>query len=171
MKSKKKLSPWLSQDTLDLADERCLLKEAGLHHSKLYRKLCNEIQTTARRDKNNHLTKLCKETEDHSSNHNSRNLFKGVKDLTCRRSTRLTVVKDKTGQVLTESDDIKNRWREYWLYASREVGSNTPLNIEVQEPDILLSEVNNAIHKLKTNKPPGIDDIPSELLRTSMTLE
>ena len=33
------------------------------------------------------------------------------------------------------------------------------------EPDVLLTEVKHAIHKMKNNKSPGVDDIPSELLK------
>ena len=35
-----------------------------------------------------------------------------------------------------------------------------------EEPEVLLSEVRNAIHKMKTDKSPGVDDIPSELLKS-----
>ena len=39
VKRKNKASPWLSQEVIDLADERRQLKEAGLQASNLYRKL------------------------------------------------------------------------------------------------------------------------------------
>ena len=131
----------------------------------MYSKLSNEIQTTARRDKNSHLTQLCKEIEDHSNN--SRSLFKGVKDLTSKSAPRLAVIKDENGKVLTESEEIKDRWKRYYegLFASREVEPGEPIDIQAEEPDILLSEVSKAIQKLKANKSPGIDEIPGELLK------
>ena len=92
---------------IDLADERRELKEAGLQHSKLYRKLSNEIQQYARRDKNDHLKQMCAEIEKHSSNNNSRSLYRCVNNLTGTRTARLAVVKNENGQVLTESDEIK----------------------------------------------------------------
>ena len=54
------------------------------------------------------------------------------------------------------------------LYASQEETKDTPekfLPCGDDEPDILLSEVQEAIKKLKNQKAPGIDDIPGELLK------
>ena len=54
------------------------------------------------------------------------------------------------------------------LYASQEETKDTSekfLPCGDDEPDILLSEVQEAIKKLKNQKAPGIDDIPGELLK------
>ena len=50
-KGKRKTTSWLSQEAINLADERRQLKEAGLQGSKLYRKLSSEVQLKCRRDK------------------------------------------------------------------------------------------------------------------------
>ena len=34
-----------------------------------------------------------------------------------------------------------------------------------QEPEVLLSEIRQAIKRLKNNKAPGLDNIPAELLK------
>ena len=168
-KRRGKKSPWLSQEALDLADERRQLKEAGLQHSNMYRKLSSEIQQVARRDKNDHLNQLCKEIEHHSSQNNSRNLFKGVKELTDKGITRLAVIKDENGTILTESKEIKERWKSYCegLFASKETDPSVHIDTFEEEPDILLSEVKNAIQKMKSNKTPGVDEIPAELLKNT----
>ena len=167
MKKKRRSSPWLSQETTDLTDERRLLKEAGLQHSKMYSTLSNEIQAAARRDKNTHLNQLCEEIEEFSSKNNSRSLFKAVKDLTNRSTARLAVVKDENGKILTEDEEIKERWRTYCetLNASREDEASVEIDTHEAEPDILFSEIVNAINHLKTNKAPDIDEIPGELLK------
>jgi hypothetical protein len=157
-KKKRNGSSWLSQDVIDLADERRELKKAGLHPSNLYRKLSNEIQQLARRDKNNQLKQLCEEIENHRSDNNSRSLYRCVKDLTGTKTARLATVKAEDGKILTESDDIKNRWKNYCegLYASQEPVPLRPVvNALEEEPDVLLSEVENAIRKMKNNKSPG----------------
>ena len=167
-KPKRKQSPWLSQEVIDLADERRHLKEAGLQNSNLYRKFSNEIQQKARRDKNSHINKLCSELEDHSVQNNSRDLFRGIKNLTNKTTAKLAVIKDENGKVLTEGADIKERWKNYCkgLYACQEVtGIQADVECNEEEPAILRSEVKNAIQKLKTNKAPGIDDIPGELFK------
>ncbi len=168
LKRRNRSSPWLSQDVIDLADERRQLKEAGLQSSRLYRKLSYEIKQKSRRDKNNHIKHLCKDLETHCSNNNSSNLFRGVKDLTGKAPVKLAVLKDEDGKVLTEGEEIKERWKSYCegLFASQEA-YNTQVDIacDSDEPDILRSEVVNAIRKLKNNKAPGIDNIPGELIK------
>ena len=110
---RKKATPWLSQEVIDLSDERRQLKEAGLKSSQLYKIISSEIQQKARRDKNDHIKKLCQELEDHSQSSSSRNLFRSVKDLTGKSTARLAVIKDEDGKILTESEEIKDRWKCY----------------------------------------------------------
>ena len=98
---------------IDLSDERRQLKEAGLKSSQLYKIISSEIQQKARRDKNDHIKKLCQELEDHSQSNSSRNFFRSVKDLTGKSTARLAVIKDEDGKILTESEEIKDRWKRY----------------------------------------------------------
>ena len=126
---RKKATPWLSQEVIDLSDERRQLKEAGLKSSQLCKIISSEIQQKARRDKNDHIKKLCQELEDHSQSNSSRNLF------------RLAVIKDEDGKILTESEEIKDRWKRYCeeLYASQEtdgVPDNTDEDSCEDEQDI-----------------------------------
>ena len=69
----------------------------------------------------------------------------------------MAIFKDESGKVLTESDEIKNRWKNYCenLYASQEETKDTPeelLPCGDDEPNILLSEVQEAIKNLKIRK-------------------
>ena len=93
-----------------------------------------------------------------------------MKNLTSKPTSRLPISKDESGKVLTESDEIKDFWKNYCgnLYASQEETKVTPEKLQScgdDEPDILLSEVQEAIIKLKNQKAPGIDDIPGELIK------
>ena len=69
---------------------------------------------------------------------------------------------------LTEAEVIKKRWQEYTeeLYKN---GFNDPDNhdggITHLEPDILESEVKQALGKLTMNKASGDDGIPAELFK------
>ena len=170
-KKKKKSSPWLSQEVIDLADERRQLKEAGLQGSQMYRLMSSEVQRKSRRDRNDYIKKVCQELEEHSGNNSSRELYQCVNKLTNSSTSRLAIIKDKDGKVLTEDEDIKNRWKSYCedLYSSQEVSDEEHVasltDSSEKEPEILLSEVKQAINRLKNQKSPGLDDIPSELLK------
>ena len=112
-KRKRKTTSWLLQEAINLADERRQLKEAGLQGSNLYRKLSSEVQLKCRRDKSEYINQLCQELEDQSSHNNIRELFRCVKNLTSKTTARLAIIKDESGKVLTKSDEIKNRWKNY----------------------------------------------------------
>ena len=103
------------------------MKEAGLQRSNLYKRLSAEVQAKSRRDKNEHIQQPCQQLEDHSGCNNSRELFRSVRNLTNKTTARLAIIKDDTGKVLTESSDIKNRWKDYCegLYASQETNDLT----------------------------------------------
>ena len=51
------------------------------------------------------------------------------------------------------------------LFTPQEAYSTVTIDVHEEEPEMLLSEVKNAMQKLKTNISPGIDDIPGELLK------
>ena len=70
-------------------------------------------------------------------------MFKNIKLLTSKPNTKLNVLKDKDGNILTEEDEIKTRWKEYCeqLYASREDGTQEDREQHdfEDDPDIFFS--------------------------------
>ena len=82
-------------------------------------------------------------------------------------------VKAKDGNILTEEEDVINRWRESYqeLYNIK-----NPYNIDIlksipkctnsdEEPCILREEVAKAIKQFKEGKAPGYDSITAEELK------
>ena len=171
-KSKKSRAPWISYNVGALAEERRHVKTRGLQSEKdrgQYKDLSRSIQRITRQDKQAFLERKCKEVESHSSTNHSRDLFKAVKEITGKRTPKLNVVKDDDGEILTESDQIKQRWQQYCqgLYSSNDGlgGVTEPIEVVEDEPDILRSEVVFALKKMRTGKAPGFDDIPAELIK------
>ena len=171
-KPKKSRSSWLSDEVGKLADERRLIKAKGLQSSrdkKQYKDLSRRIQRRTRQDKQAFLEKKCKEVESHSLSNHSKDLFKAVKEITGKKTPKLNVVKAEDGEILTEDNQIKQRWKQYCqgLYAGRDGlgGVSEPIQMQEDEPCILRSEVVKAIKKLRTGKAPGHDDIPAELIK------
>ena len=166
-RKKKKKQPWISKTTLDLADKRQEAKKKGDYQE--WKKQQKEVSKSVRTDQRNFVERKCDEIE--KARNDSRKVFSLVKELTQKSSTRSDVINDRTGNTLTESADIKNRWAEYCtdLYQDdpQETSSSSSNREEEQEPPPLLGEVRQAMSEINDGKSPGIDQIPSELWKAS----
>ena len=102
----------------------------------------------------------------------SKATYETLKTLTRTQQNRTSVIEDKKGELLTDDEAVLNRWTEYCqeLY-------NFPLqpdkSILVDEPKhnipeplpVMKEEVKEAVKSLQGGKSPGLDNIPSELLK------
>src|SRR6476469_5291030 len=91
-----------------------------------------------------------------------------------KKTTNCTseAIKDETGKLLTEPEEIRNRWKEYieTLYDKNGKPQNEEMGIELgldvdedsKGPVILDSEVTNASEALKVGKAIEPDGIPAE---------
>lgn len=153
-KRKNKRKPWLTEKVFDLADQRRKVKEKGLENTdtrREYQDLSRKVQKQIRSDKSYYIKQKCAEVERDSSTNNTKDMFKNIKLLTSKPTTKLNVLKDEDGNILTEENEIKTRWKEYCekLYVSTD--DDTQEGEEDQEfeddPDILLCEVEHAMKK------------------------
>ena len=88
------------------------------------------------------------------------------------RYTQQACIKDKDGNVLDQKESIMERWREYGAELFVRPDGELPMTENrlppnEQEPPPLLSEVENAMKKLSSGKSPGLDGIPSELVKAT----
>ena len=85
-----------------------------------------------------------------------------LKALTKSQQHKSAVIKDSSGNILTENTAFVNRWTEYCsdLY-NYELHPDTSLLQSNQTPT---QEVEEAVHNPTAGKSPGVDNIPSELL-------
>ena len=112
-KRKKKRQQYISDDTLNLIEERRDMKDKGFsQHTALYKAKSKEIKRSVRKDKKQHIEDQCKEMENLHSQHRDRELFKKVNEITREFQPSLKVIKDKQGKVLTENEQILDRWAE-----------------------------------------------------------
>ena len=108
---KKKKSRWLSTKAIEIADER---REARVNRSETeVRRLNAEFQRQARQDKESFLQEKCKKIEEDNKIGRTRDLFKEIKDLTGKFRPKAGVIKNHTGKTVTETEEIKNQWKEY----------------------------------------------------------
>ena len=110
-KRKCKRAKWLSEETLQIAEERREAKSKG--GKERYTHLNAEFQRMARRDKKDFLSDQCKEIEENNRTGKTRDVFKKIRDTKGIFHAKVGSIKDRNGMDLTEAEDIKKRWQEY----------------------------------------------------------
>src|SRR5574341_823375 len=98
----------------------------------------------------------------------TRDLFKKIRDTKATFHAKMGSIKDRNGMDLTETEDIKKRWREYTeeLYKKDlQDPDNHDGVITDLKPDILECEVKWALESITTNKASGGDGTPVELVQ------
>ena len=164
-KRKYKKAKWLSEEVLQIAEERRDSKSKG--ESKRYTQLNAEFQGIARRGKKDFLNEQCKEVEKNNRMGKTGDLFKKTGEIKEAFHARMGTIKDRNGKDLTEAKEIKKRQQEYTeLYKK---GLNDLDNhdgvVTHLEPDILECEVRWALGSITINEASGCDGIPAELFK------
>ena len=88
---------------------------------------------------------------------------------------RSLTIKDSDGKLITEPDKVRNRWKEYieMLYDKEGklkakdvvVEVETSFPVDCRGPELLTSEIMEAVKEMKRNKAVGVDGIPGEFLK------
>jgi hypothetical protein len=105
-----------------------------------------------------------------SKNKNIRDLYRGINGLKRGYQPRNKLVKDENGDLLADSHNILNRWRNYFsrLLNMHNVIDVRQIEVHTAEPLVpspIRLEVEIAIAKLKKYKSPGSVQIPAELIQ------
>ena len=110
-KKKCKKAKWLSEEALQIAEQRREAKSKG--ERERYKHLNAEFQRIARRDKKAFLSDHCKEIGENNRMGKTRELFKKMRDTKGTFHAKTGTIKDRNSMNLTETEDIKKRWQEY----------------------------------------------------------
>ena len=177
-KYRTKKQPWITDDILDLCDKRRTLKpkrKINAESEHKYREINSKIRKMMLKAKEDWIQTQFKSIDDDMKHgrHNKR-AYETLKMLTKTTPRSISIIEDRNRVPLAEDTLKLNRWTEYCkeLY-------NYPINPDPSilahngnhntdtddELPILESEVFNAIKTLKEGKSPGIDNIPSELIK------
>jgi len=86
---------------------------------------------------------------------------------------RVTVLKDEKGDLFADSHSILAKCRNHFFHLFNVHGVSEVRQTEIRTAEPLMLEqsafdVDMAIEKLKGQKPPGIDQIPAELIKTGV---
>ena len=169
--------PWITKDIFDLCDERRNLKSKKKNDDTAkenYSKINKTIKKKITQAKENYINEQCSALEESLSKNDSKKAYGIVKDLTTSKKPKVNTIKDKNGKCLTEKTQVLNRWTEYSteLYNYPIKGNDEVLNVgdpasdnENENDSILKDEIIQAIKTLKSDKSPGFDNIPGELIK------
>ena len=176
VKYRKKKQHWITDDILDLYDERrSLTSKKKPDLDSMYSKINTTMWKAMQEAKYNWIQIQCKSIDDDMiyGRYNKR-AYNTLTILT-KSSRRTTyIIEDSNGKALSENSSILNRWTEYChklynypIQPDDNILNNTDILSKVSDPDltILKSAVSDAIQTLKEGKTPGIDNIPSELIK------
>jgi hypothetical protein len=99
-----------------------------------------------------------------SKNKNIRDLYRGINEFKRGYQPRNNLVKDENGDLLVDSHNILNRWKNYFSLLLNVHNISDVRQIEVHSAEPLVSgpsclEVEIAIAKLKKYKSPNSDEI------------
>ena len=84
----------------------------GKQERETYTQLNAEFHGTARRG-DAFFSEQCKETEENNSLGKARDHLKKIRDTKRMFHTKLHTFKDRNGKDLTETEEMKKRWKEY----------------------------------------------------------
>jgi len=111
------------------------------------------------------------ELETNSKIKNIRDLFRGINDFMKGYQPKTNIVKDDKGDLVADSYTILVRWSKFFCHVLNVHGVNDVKQTEIHTAELLVPESSAsafelALEKLKSNKSPGIEQIPTEFTKT-----
>jgi hypothetical protein len=103
-----------------------------------------------------------------SKNMNIKDLYRGINEFQRGYQLRNNLVKDEIGNLFADSNNILNRWKNYYSHLLNVHSVSDVRQIHTAEPLVpgpSHLEVEIAIAKLKKYKLPGSDQILAELIQ------
>ena len=94
-------------------------------------------------------------------------MHKRIKDMTGAKTCSSSgCIRSKDGTIITEKDDILERWTEYIEELFRDNRGGKPeIRKNIDGPKILQSEIRAAVSRMKGNKARGPDGIVIEMIK------
>jgi len=157
---REKKKPWMTKEILDM-----MVKRRSKKGTAEYNSIDKDIRRKCRTAKENWANEKCRNIEELSKKHQTKTMFKVIKEMTAKRSSASSCIRNKDGDILFEADKILERWKEYVEDLFNDSRPANPIKNFLQGPEILKSEVENAIKTMSKGKAVGVDNISTESLQ------
>ncbi|VDP07016.1 unnamed protein product [Schistosoma mattheei] len=171
---------WISTETLDKIKERKNKKTAinnirtraeKVQAQAEYIEANKHVKKSIRADKKKYVEELTTMVEKAAREGNMKQLYDTTKKLAGKCSKPERPVKDKEGRSITEIQQQRNRWVEYFEELLNRPASMNPPDIEAAHTDLPISvnpptmeEIRMAIRQIKRVEAARLDNIPAEAL-------
>nr|XP_042904397.1 uncharacterized protein LOC122270583 [Parasteatoda tepidariorum] len=179
---KTKRKDWFDSECYMAAEKKneAYKKVLNKRHSRnaeiKYKEARKEEKRIHKTKKNAFLEDLLKNVEHLRGSNESRAFFREINLGRKEFKSRTTSCRDKNGAILTNNLQVLERWNEHFYELLNGVSDEHEpptedigiYNQHIGEPPTL-EEVDDGMKKLKDNKAPGSDDIPSEFLKNGGT--
>ncbi|CAF4177383.1 unnamed protein product [Rotaria magnacalcarata] len=134
--TKRAKNPWISEQTLNLADEKRRVKQiksTSTQNAKLYKDLCNRVRKSARQDKEKWIQDKCDEIEKGLNVGNTRQAYSLIKTLKKKFVPRTTAIKNEDGTMAQSKDNAQSAVRVdkeigEWFHTSVGTRQGDPLS-------------------------------------------
>lgn len=181
--TKKQNADWFDENEAVILP---LIEERRMRQNKVYddpsnltaktelRRARNHLQRETRRLKNEWLRSKAEKIQEYADQHDSRKFYQAIKEFYGPTQKHECPVKDKKGSLLKGREEIQGRWNEHFaelLNQSRPVTATAldalpqyPVLEELDQPPTM-EELKKALTCMANGKAPGVDGIPTELLK------
>eukprot|EP00057_Strongylocentrotus_purpuratus_P017943 XP_011672417.1 PREDICTED: uncharacterized protein LOC105442206 [Strongylocentrotus purpuratus] len=137
---------------------------------KFYREVNQQVKKGMRKAKETWIEERCQGIKENLRKNNSKKAYQLVKELTCSKHGRTTIIQDKAGKCLTAEQDIRKRWTVFFriIYTHNNRDAKVlavPPSTDNDSYPILREEVEATVKSLKKGKSAGVDNITSELVQ------
>ena len=153
---------WMTNEILDQMSSR---QQISNRNSEEYRQCTREIKRKCREAKEIWLNEQCDEIESNLKSEPSL-IHKKIKEMTGFKGCSSTgCLKSKEGEIITEKEQILERWTEYIgdLFAD-DRGDKPEIRKSMEGPEIMKEEVRATLRKMKRNKAAGPDGVVIEMI-------
>ena len=175
---------WISIETLDKIKER-KNKKTAINNSRTraekvqaqaeYIEANKQVKRSIRADRKKYVEELATTAEKAAREGNMKQLYDTTKKLSGKYSKPERPVKDKEGKPITEIQQQRNRWVEYFEELLNRPAPMNPPDIEAAHTDLPIDvnpptteEIRMAVRQIKNGKAAGPDNIPAEALKSDI---
>ena len=174
----KQHKPWFDKEYVDFLDQRKQAKMQWIQdpsRSNVDNQNnvgCN-VSRHFRNKKKAYLKAKIEELGTKSKVNNVRDLYRGINDFKKGHQPTTIIVKDNKGELVADPHIIMARWRNdfsqlFYMHEDNDVRQAEIHTEEPLVPEPSAFEFGLAIGKLKNHKSPGVDQIPTELIKAGV---